>query len=144
MKIIVIPEDDLQRLERRFGPDVRRMGPWNSDGVFGYASISLGIVERAAEAVNQPGLPESLPRAQVFKEPVAAFLDLMEMFGHDLIVEIKAAHSAAWLAPPPGRPIACSKQVTAPASAAAAQPENRKGLLPRFGGDPCRRAAQAL
>ena len=49
MKTLVIPEDDLKRLERRFGPDVRRMGPWNSDGVFGYTSISLGAVESAAE-----------------------------------------------------------------------------------------------
>ena len=48
MKIIDIPDDDLKRLERRFGPDVRHMGPWNSDGVFGYASVSLGVVESAA------------------------------------------------------------------------------------------------
>jgi hypothetical protein len=120
MRIIVIPEDDLQRLERRFGPDVRRMGPWNSDGVFGYASISLGIVERAAEAVNQPGLPEVLSRSQVAQEPAAVFLELVEAFGPDLIVEIKAAHSAASVAPPSGRSIACPKQVTARTSGAAA------------------------
>ena len=58
MKAIVIPEDDLKRIERRFGPDVRRMGPWNSDGVFGYTSISLGTIESAAEALGKQGLPE--------------------------------------------------------------------------------------
>jgi hypothetical protein len=120
MRIIVIPEDDLRRLERRFGPDVRRMGPWISDGVFGYTSVSLSIVERVAEAVNQPGLPEALSRLQVAQEPAAAFLDLMEAFGPYLIVEIKAAHSAASLAPPSGRSIACAKQVTARTSGAAA------------------------
>jgi hypothetical protein len=120
MKIIVIAEDDLRRLERRFGPDVRRMGPWNSDGVFGYSSIALGIVERAAEAVNQPGLPEALSRLQRAQEPVAAFLELVEAFGPELIVEIKAAHSAASLAPPSGPSVACAKQVTARTSGAAA------------------------
>jgi hypothetical protein len=120
MKIIVIPEDDLRRLERRFGPDVRRMGPWNSDGVFGYTSISLGMVERAAEGVNQPGLPEALSRLQGAKELAAAFLELVEAFGPDLIVKIKAAHSAASLVPPSGRSVDRSKQVTARASGAAA------------------------
>jgi hypothetical protein len=120
MKTIVIPEDDLRRLERRFGPDVRRMGHWNSDGVFGYTSVALGIVERAAEAVKQPGLPEAVSRLHVAQEPVAAFLDLVEMFGPDLIVEITAAHSAASLEPRSGRSVAGSKQVTACGSGAIA------------------------
>ncbi|MGB7763370.1 MAG: hypothetical protein WBL61_26280 [Bryobacteraceae bacterium] len=109
MKIIVIPEDDLQRLERRFGPDVRRMGPWNSDGVFGYSSVSLGAVESAAEAVGAPGLPEAVSRLQDAREPVAAFLDLVEAFGPDLVVKIKAAYSATSLTPPSGRPVGSSK-----------------------------------
>ncbi|MGA8578411.1 MAG: hypothetical protein WB579_07005, partial [Bryobacteraceae bacterium] len=90
MNVIVIPEDDLQRLERRFGPDVRRMGPWNSDGVFGYTSISLGTVERAAEAAGRPGLPEAVSQLKEAREPVAAFLHLVETFGPDLVVKIKA------------------------------------------------------
>ena len=120
MNIIVIPEDDLQRLERRFGPDVRRMGPWNSDGVFGYTSISLGTVERAAEAAGQPGLPEAVSRLKEAREPVAAFMDLVEAFGPDLVVKIKAAYSATSPAPPSARSIACAKQVTARTSGAAA------------------------
>jgi hypothetical protein len=104
MKTIAVPEDELQRLERRFGPDVRRMGPWNSDGVFGYASISLGAVESAAESAGRPGLPEAVSRLKDAREPVAAFLDLVETFGPDLIVRIKAAYVAALPAPPCCRP----------------------------------------
>jgi len=119
MTTIVIPEDELQRLERRFGPDVRRMGPWNSDGVFGYSSVSLGAVERAAEAVGRPGLPEAVSRLKEAREPVAAFLDLVETFGPDLVVRIKAAYSAASPAPPTGRPTSPSKRAAGQASAAA-------------------------
>ena len=120
MRIIVIPEDDLKRLERRFGPDVRLMGPWNSDGVFGYTSVSLGSVESAAEAVGAPGLPEAVSRLQEAREPVAAFVDLVEAFGPDLVGEIKAAYSAASLAPPAARPAASSRPAARGSAAASA------------------------
>ena len=120
MKIIVIPEDDLKRLERRFGPDVRRMGPWNSDGVFGYLSISLGSVESAAEAVGQPGLPEAVSRLKDAREPVTAFVDMVESFGSDLIVKIKAAYSATSLAPLCRRPVGCSNPSARASGAATA------------------------
>jgi len=113
MKTIVVPEDELQRLERRFGPDVRRMGPWSSDGVFGYASISLGAVESAAEAAGRPGLPEAVSQLKDAREPVAAFVDLVETFGPDLVVRIKAAYSAASLVPPFGRPSGSCKMAMA-------------------------------
>jgi hypothetical protein len=119
MKIIVIPEDDLKRLERRFGPDVRRMGSWNSDGVFGYMSIPLGAIESAAEAVGQPGLPEAVSRLQEALEPVAAFLELVEAFGSELIVQTKAAYLEASLAPPFGRPAVSSQLATVRTAAAA-------------------------
>jgi|ERR1017187_240837 hypothetical protein len=119
MNIIVIPEDDLKRLERRFGPDVRRMGPWNSDGVFGYTSISLGAVESAAAAVGAPGLPEAVSRLQEAREPVAAFMDLVEAFGPDLVVKIKAAYSATSLAPPSARPAGTSRLTGTRGSGAA-------------------------
>jgi len=118
MKSIVIPEDELKRLERRFGPDVRRMGSWNSDGVFGYTCISLGAVERAAEAVGAPGLPEAVLRLQHAKEPVSAFLDLVEQCP-DLVVKIKAAYSAASLVPP-GRPSGPVRMAARAAGAASA------------------------
>jgi len=50
------------RLETRFGPVVRQMGPWNSDGVFGYESIPLVAVEKAAETIADPGPLIALPR----------------------------------------------------------------------------------
>ncbi len=120
MNMIVIPEDDLQRLERRFGPDVRRMGPWNSDGVFGYTSISLGAVESAAEAVGRPGLPEAVSRLKEAREPVAAFMDLVEAFGPDLVVKIKAAYSATSPAPPSARPAGSSRLLARQAGTASA------------------------
>jgi len=120
MKTLVIPEDDLKRLQRRYGPDVRRMGPWNSDGVFGYTSISLGAVESAAEAVGAPGLPEAVSRLQEAREPVAAFMELVEAFGPDLVVKIKAAYSAISLAPPSARPAASSKLAARQVGAATA------------------------
>lgn len=119
MKIIVIPEDDLKRLERRFGPEVRRMGSWNSDGVFGYLSIPMGTVESAAEAVGQPGLPEAVSRLQEAREPAAAFLELVEAFGLDLIAQTKAAYSETSLLPPSTRPAASAKVATAHVAAAA-------------------------
>jgi len=100
MKTIVIPEDDLKRIESRYGPDVRRMGPWNSDGVFGYTSVSLGAVKSAAEVIGKSGLLEAVSRLKEAQEPVAAFVELVEAFGPDLIVKIKAAYSATSLAPP--------------------------------------------
>ena len=120
MKTIVVPEDELQRLERRFGPDVRRMGPWNSDGVFGYASISLGAVESAAEAAGRPGLPEAVSRLKDAREPVAAFLDLVDTFGPDLIVGIKAAYVATSPAPPHSRSAQSCKVSMARGAASAA------------------------
>jgi hypothetical protein len=120
MKTIVIPEDELQRLERRFGPDVRRMGSWNSDGVFGYASIPLGAVESAAEAAGRPGLPEAVSRLKDAREPVAAFLDLVEAFGPELIVRIKAAYFATSPAPPFGRPAQSCKVAMARGAGASA------------------------
>jgi hypothetical protein len=32
MEAIFLTDDELKRLETRFGPVVRQMGPWNSDG----------------------------------------------------------------------------------------------------------------
>jgi len=120
MNTIVVPEEDLKRLERRFGPDVRRMGPWYSDGVFGYTSVSLGALERAAAAVGAPGLPEAVSRLQEAREPMNAFLDLVEAFGPDLVVKIKAAYTATEPVPPAPRPAASSKGAARGAGSATA------------------------
>jgi hypothetical protein len=116
MRTIVIPEDDLKRIERRYGPDVRLLGPWSSDGVFGYASVSLGAVESAAAGLGQAGLLEAVSRLKEAREPVAAFFDLVEAGGPDLIARIKAAYSATMLAPLCGRPVSSSRVATSRAS----------------------------
>jgi hypothetical protein len=108
MRTIVIPEDELKRLEGRFGPDVRRMGPWNSDGVFGYLSISIGSVESAADAVAQPGLQEAVSRLKDSREPLAAFADLVDAFGLDLVAGIKTAYLGTAISTVYRRPAGCS------------------------------------
>jgi len=54
MEAIYLTDDELKRLEARFGPLVRQMGPWNSDGVFGYASVPIVAVEKAAGTLANP------------------------------------------------------------------------------------------
>ena len=62
MEEIVVTEDDLRRLEKRFGSAVRLMGSWNSDGTFCYASVPLSAVRRAAEdLVNPDVIASSIP-----------------------------------------------------------------------------------
>ena len=62
MEEIVVTEDDLRRLEKRFGSAVRLMGSWNSDGTFGYASVPLSAVRRAAEDLVNPDVIATLSR----------------------------------------------------------------------------------
>ena len=58
--MIVVPDDELRKLEGSFGPDARCVGTWNSDGVFGYTAVSVTVLEKAAQAVGDPGLLEAL------------------------------------------------------------------------------------
>jgi hypothetical protein len=60
MEEIVVTEDDLRRLEKRFGSAVRLMGSWNSDGTFFYASVPLSAVRRAAENLVNPDVIPAL------------------------------------------------------------------------------------
>jgi hypothetical protein len=55
-KVVILPDDELRQLERRFGPGVRHMGSWYSDGTFAYTSVPLIAVEQAAEALEDSGL----------------------------------------------------------------------------------------
>jgi hypothetical protein len=93
MEEIVVTEDDLRRLEKRFGPAVRLMGSWNSDGTFGYASVPLSAVRKAAEGLmNNPDVIATLSRAQHIPERATAFLELLNTFGSPLIAAIVAAY----------------------------------------------------
>jgi len=89
MEAIFLSDDELKRLEKRFGPVVRQMGPWNSDGIFGYASVSIMAVEKAAETLAHPNLMTALPRLRT-SERTRAFVELLEDFGPALVERIHA------------------------------------------------------
>lgn len=91
MDTIVLTDEELKRLETRFGPAVRQMGPWNSDGVFGYASVPVVAVEKAAEALENPNLTVALTHLRT-PERTKRFIELLETFGHALIDRIVAAY----------------------------------------------------
>jgi hypothetical protein len=91
METIVLTDDELKRLERRFGPVVRQMGPWNSDGVFGYASVPIFAVEKAAETLANPDLLTALPRLRA-PERTKTFIELLEDFGSVLVERIVVSY----------------------------------------------------
>jgi hypothetical protein len=91
MEAIFLTDDELKRLETRFGPVVRQMGPWNSDGIFGYASVPVVAVEKAAEAFANPVLLTALPRLRT-SEGTRTFVELLEDFGPALVERIVDAY----------------------------------------------------
>jgi hypothetical protein len=91
MEAIFLTDDELKHLETRFGPVVRQMGPWNSDGIFGYASVSIVAVEKAAEAFANPVLLTALPRLRT-SEGTRTFVELLEDFGPALVERIVDAY----------------------------------------------------
>ena len=88
---VVVTDDELRRLEKRFGSAVRLMGSWNSDGTFGYASVSLSAVGRAAEELGNPDVILALSRLKHMPERTTAFIELLRTFGSPLIAAIVAA-----------------------------------------------------
>jgi hypothetical protein len=100
MEAIFLTDEELKRLERRFGPVVRRMGPWNSDGVFGYASVPLVVVEKAAETLANPDLLTTLPRLRT-PDSTKTFIELLEDFGSVLVKKIIGAYREFSLWPHP-------------------------------------------
>jgi len=98
--MIIVPDDQLRRLEKQFGPEVWRMGSWNSDGVFGYCAVSVDEVETAAS--GDPALREALCGLQTSPDLSRAFLEMLESFGFPLIEKIVATHRECT---PSARPI---------------------------------------
>lgn len=92
MKTIVVPDDDLKRLEKMFGPSVRQMGSWNTDGVFSYSSVSIAAVEDAAESLNDPIVAKAVCRLKEAPERTKRFIELLQGFGPALIDKIIAAY----------------------------------------------------
>ena len=100
MEAIFLTDDELKRLETRFGPVVRQMGPWNSDGVFGYASIPLVAVQKAAETLANPNLLTALPRLRT-PERTKTFIELLDDCGSDLVRRIVDAYREFSIWPQP-------------------------------------------
>ena len=100
MEAIVLTDDELRRLETRFGPVVRQMGPWNSDGVFGYASVPIVAVEKAAETLANPNLMTALPRLRT-PDRTKTFIELLEVSGSALVERIVGAYREFSLCPHP-------------------------------------------
>jgi hypothetical protein len=112
MEAIILTDDELKLLEKRFGPSVRHMGPWNSDGTFGYSSVPIVAVEKAAEALQNPNLVVALPGLKGTPGRTKPFVELLETFGTTLIERIVADYREGSLelvtgirfAPKPPRP----------------------------------------
>jgi len=100
MEAIILTDDELKRLETRFGPVVRHMGPWNSDGIFGYTSVSIIAVEKAAETLANPNLVTALPRLRT-SERTKTFVELLEEFGPALVERVVDAYREFSLWPHP-------------------------------------------
>jgi hypothetical protein len=92
MEGIVLTDDELRILERRFGQGVRKMGSWNSDGTFGYSWISMAVVERASESLEDPKLRAAVSRLNDAADRTGPFLTLLETFGRPLIEKIIAVY----------------------------------------------------
>jgi hypothetical protein len=68
------------------------MGPWNSDGTFGYSSVSVIAVEKAAEGLEDPNLTNALCCLTGTPEGSRRFIELLETYGPILIGRIVAAY----------------------------------------------------
>jgi hypothetical protein len=89
---IVLTDDDLRHLEERFGPGVRHMGSWNSDGIFGYCSVPIAAVEKAAESLNDPALTDSLQTLKAVPNRATRFIEILQESGAALIEQTVAAY----------------------------------------------------
>jgi len=92
MKATGLPDDVRQPLEERFGPAVRRMGSWNSDGTFVYQSVSMAALKKELEALENPDLMRALFHLDGTMEQTMPFLEPLETFGPALIDQIAAAY----------------------------------------------------
>jgi len=93
MKAIVLNDDELNQLEKRFGNTVRHMGSWNSDGIFGYCSVRMNTVEKAANILNHPHICDAVQELKVAPDPTPSFVELLKAGGPALVEQIVAAHN---------------------------------------------------
>lgn len=88
MESIILTDDELKTLEKRFGPNVRNMGPRISDGTFGYSSVPMAVIEKAAEAMQNPNVMSALALLMDAPERTKSFIQLLGTFGQSLIERI--------------------------------------------------------
>ena len=115
MEGIVLTDEDLNTLEKRLGPDLRKMGPWITDGIFGYCWVSLAVLEEAAESVEDPNLMMAVLKLRDASERIGPFIGLLESSGHSLIERIVAAYGQGSFG-------------LAPGTSAARKPAERQGI----------------
>jgi len=96
---IVLTDDDLRCLEKRFGPSVRQMGPWNSDGIFGYCSVPIAAVEKAACSLNDSVLLESIQELTATQDRTPRFMEMLQQSGVALIEQIVVAYQEQFQMP---------------------------------------------
>ena len=60
---------------------MRQMGPWNSYGTFGYSSVLIVAIEKAAVTFQNPDLVVALSRLKCKQEKTKPFIELLEAFG---------------------------------------------------------------
>jgi len=92
MKTVLLTEDELRRLEKRFGSGVRQMGAWISDGTFGYSTVPIAAVEKAVDSMDNPVLRGTLARLTDTQTGTQVLIELLETYGFTLIDRIIAAY----------------------------------------------------
>lgn len=79
---------------------VRGMGAWNTDGVFGYCSVPISVVERVARESTDPVLLEAASRLRSSGGRSKLFLDLLRNFGPTLTEKRSPAYRKSSVDPP--------------------------------------------
>jgi hypothetical protein len=90
--MIFATDDELKALEKRFGPKVRDMGTSNSDGVFGYSVVPVAVVEKAAQAVGDPGILKAFHELKKSPERTLPFIEMVNLFGPALVEKIAPSY----------------------------------------------------
>jgi hypothetical protein len=90
VEAVVITDDELRFLETRFGPCVRQMGSWCTDGTFGYSSVATLAVARAVGSLENPSLGMEVSKLEGLNARAAPFIELLETFGPALVERIVA------------------------------------------------------
>ena len=89
--MIIVSYDELKLIETHYGAAVWQMGPWNSDGVFGYVTVPAATVEKAAAALSNPSIVGALARLKQSPRQTALFMELLRAYPK-LVEAIAAAH----------------------------------------------------